>query len=136
VANDVPYSGEYHRPQGFFELLGKMNADLELTPEAIQYLLADDTVAIRCRLKFTARASGKSVEMSLVEIYTVRNGLITELDVYYSLDALELFGTYRGRRRTDTQGIRPRFRRPIFRGDRRVAQRLERVHPVPGLSRL
>ena len=30
-----------------------------------------------------ARASGESVEMSLVEIYTVRGGLIVELDVYY-----------------------------------------------------
>jgi hypothetical protein len=61
-----------------------MNEQMELTPDpAIQYLLADNTVAMRYRLKFSARASGKSVEMGLVEIYTVRNGLITELDVYY-----------------------------------------------------
>jgi hypothetical protein len=61
-----------------------MNEDLELTPgPAVQYLLADDTVAIRYRLKFTARASGQGIEMSLVEIYTVRDGLIVELDVYY-----------------------------------------------------
>jgi uncharacterized protein len=83
-AGGVPYSGEYYGPQGFFELFEKMNEDLELTPDpAIQYLLADDTVAMRYRLKFTARASGRSVEMSLVEVYTVRNGLIVELDVYY-----------------------------------------------------
>jgi uncharacterized protein len=95
-AGGVPYSGEYRGPQGFFELFAKMNEDLELAPDpAVQYLLADlladdtadlpidDTVAIRYRLKFTARASGRSVEMSLVEIYTVRAGLITELDVYY-----------------------------------------------------
>jgi uncharacterized protein len=80
----VPYSGEYHGPQGFFELFAKMNENLELTPDpAIQYLLADDTVAMRYRLKFTARVSGRSVAMSLVEIYTVRDGLIVELDVYY-----------------------------------------------------
>jgi uncharacterized protein len=83
-AGGVPYSGEYRGPEGFFELFGKMNQAMELTPgEAVQYLLADDTVAIRGRLKFTSRASGKSVEMSLVEIYTVRDGLIVELDVYY-----------------------------------------------------
>jgi ketosteroid isomerase-like protein len=34
-------------------------------------------------LTFTARASGKGVEMALVEVYTVRDGLIVELDVYY-----------------------------------------------------
>jgi uncharacterized protein len=83
-AGGVPYSGEYRGPPGFFELLGKMNEDLELTPDpAIQCLLADDTVAMRYRLKFTARASGRSAEMSLVEIYTVREGLIEELDVHY-----------------------------------------------------
>lgn len=61
-----------------------MNEGMELTPgEAIQYLLADDTVAMRYRLKFTARSTGKSIEMGLVEIYTVRDGLIAELDVYY-----------------------------------------------------
>jgi len=82
-AGGAPYSGEYHGPEGFFELFGKMNQAMELTPgEAVQYLLADDTVAMRGRLKFTSRASGKSVEMSLVEIYTVRDGLIVELDLY------------------------------------------------------
>src|SRR5712672_3357167 len=80
----VPYSGEYRGPQGFFELLAKMNDGLELTlGPTPQLLLANDTVAVRSRLTFTGRASGKSVEMSLVEIYAVRDGLIIELDVYY-----------------------------------------------------
>jgi uncharacterized protein len=83
-AGSVPYSGEYRGPQSFFELFAKMNEDLELTPDpAVRYLRDGDTVALRYRLKFTARASGRSMAMSLVEIYTVRDGLIVELDVYY-----------------------------------------------------
>jgi uncharacterized protein len=83
-AGGLPYSGEYRGSQGFFELLATMNEGLELTlGPTPQYLLADDTVAVRSRLKFTGRASHQSVEMSLVEIYTVRDGLIVELDVYY-----------------------------------------------------
>jgi uncharacterized protein len=83
-AGGVPYSGEYRGAHGFFELFGKMNEHMELSPDpVIQYLVADDSIAIRYRLKFTARASGKDVEMSVVEIYTVRGGLIVELDVYY-----------------------------------------------------
>jgi ketosteroid isomerase-like protein len=83
-AGGLPYSGEYRGAQGFFELLAKMNDGLELTlGPTPQYLVADDTVAVRSRLKFTGRASGASVEMSLVEVYTVRDGLIVELDVYY-----------------------------------------------------
>jgi ketosteroid isomerase-like protein len=83
-AGGLPYSGEYRGPQAFFELFANMNEQMELTPDpAIQYLLAHKTVAMRYRLKFTARATGVSVEMGLVEIYTVRDGLIAELDVYY-----------------------------------------------------
>jgi uncharacterized protein len=83
-AGGLPYSGEYRGPQAFFGLFANMNEQMELTPDpAIQYLLAHDTAAMRYRLKFTARATGASVEMGLVEIYTVRDGLIAELDVYY-----------------------------------------------------
>lgn len=83
-AGGVPYSGDYHGPQGFFELLMNINEVLELTPSpAIQYLRADDTVAMFYRLTFTARATGESVEMGVVEVYSVRDGLIVELDVFY-----------------------------------------------------
>jgi hypothetical protein len=83
-AGGVPYSGEYRGPQGFFDLLAKMTEGMELTlGPAPQCFLAGDSVAVRSRVTFTSRASGKSVEMRLVEVYTVRNGLIVELDVYY-----------------------------------------------------
>src|ERR1700753_1800937 len=62
-AGGMPFSGEYHGAQGFFELYAKMNEGLQLTPgEAIQFLHAQDVVALRFPLKFTARASGKSLE--------------------------------------------------------------------------
>lgn len=80
----LPFSGEYRGPQGFLDLLGKITENLELNLDpAVKYLLADDTVAMRSRMKFTLRGSSKSVEVGLVEIFTVRDGLIVELDVYY-----------------------------------------------------
>jgi len=83
-AGGLPYSGEYRGPQAFFDLLGKITEAMELTlGQSVQYLLADNTAALRSRLTFTARASGESVEMELIEIYTVHDELITELDVYY-----------------------------------------------------
>ena len=83
-AGGLPFSGDYHGSQGFFELLNRMNDVLELTAGPITTApLGGDTVAARFRLTFTSRASGKSVEMRLVEIYTVRDGRIAELDVYY-----------------------------------------------------
>ncbi len=83
-AGGLPYSGEYYGPQGFRELLKSMNESLDLTPGPVtRDCLSDDTVASRFRLTFTARTSGESVEMDLVELYKVRDGLIVELDVYY-----------------------------------------------------
>jgi uncharacterized protein len=82
-AGGLPFSGDYHGSQGF-ELLNRMNAVLELKAGPITAdALGDDAVAARFRLTFISRASGKSVEMGLVEIYRVRDGRIAELDVYY-----------------------------------------------------
>ncbi len=83
-AGGLPYSGEYHGPQGFRELWTKMNESMELTPGPVtRDCLSDDTVVSRFRLAFTARTSGESVEMDLVELYKVHDGLIVDLDVYY-----------------------------------------------------
>jgi uncharacterized protein len=83
-AGGLPFSGEYSGPEGFLGLLGRINEGLELVLNpTIQYLVAGDTVAMRSRMTFTARHSGKSVEVGLVEIYTVRDGKIFELEVYY-----------------------------------------------------
>jgi len=83
-AGGLPFSGDYHGSQGFFELLNRMDDVLEFTAGPIMTdPLGDDAVAARFRLTFISRASRKSVEMGLVEIYTVRDGRIAELDVYY-----------------------------------------------------
>jgi ketosteroid isomerase-like protein len=83
-AGGLPYSGEYHGPQGFRELLATMDESLQLTAGPItRDCLSDDTVVSRFRLTFTARTSGESVEMDLVELYKVHDGLIVDLDVYY-----------------------------------------------------
>jgi uncharacterized protein len=83
-AGGLPFSGEYHGPQGFFDLIGKMNEVLDLTPGPITLNpLGQDAVLASFRLTFTARSSGKHVEMDLVEIYTISDGLIVKLDVYY-----------------------------------------------------
>ena len=80
----MPYSGDYSGPSGFLELITKMSEALELSPSPDMLFLADnDKVVLHYRLTFTARASGESVEMTMAEVYTVRDGLILELDVFY-----------------------------------------------------
>jgi len=84
TAGGLPYSGDYYGPQGFFELFAAMTQAMDLTPGSLlQQSLDEQTVVSRFRLRFVARASGKSAEMDLVEIYRLSDGLIVELDVYY-----------------------------------------------------
>ena len=83
-AGGLPFSGDHRGKQGFLDLLNRMHDLLELTAGPITTdPLGIDAVVARFRLTFISRTSGKSVEMGLVEIYTVRDGRIAELDVYY-----------------------------------------------------
>ncbi len=84
AAGGVPYSGDYLGAEGFSALIAKILPVLDLTPgPEMQYLVDGDKVVIYYRLTFTALASGKSAEMSVAEVFTVRDNLIAELDVYY-----------------------------------------------------
>ncbi|HEX3289648.1 MAG TPA: nuclear transport factor 2 family protein [Mycobacterium sp.] len=84
AAGDVPYSGDYRGAEGFSELIAKMMAVLELTPSPdMQYIADGDKVVLYYRLTFTSRTSGNSVEMDVSEVFTVGDGLIAGLDVYY-----------------------------------------------------
>jgi ketosteroid isomerase-like protein len=83
-AGGLPFSGEYLGPRGFFDLMEKMNEVLDLTPGPITVNpLGQDAITASFRVTFTARSGGKHVEMDVVEIYTLRDGLIIKLDVYY-----------------------------------------------------
>jgi ketosteroid isomerase-like protein len=82
-AGDVPYSGDYYGSAGFVELIAKTSPALELAPSSEMQFLADgDKVVLHYRLTFIAGVSGERVEMSMAEVFTVRDGLIVELDVF------------------------------------------------------
>jgi ketosteroid isomerase-like protein len=84
AAGDVPYSGDYRGSAGFLELITKMSEALAVTPTSEMQFIADgDKVVLHYRLTFTGRASGRTAEMSMSEVFTVRDGLIMELDVFY-----------------------------------------------------
>jgi ketosteroid isomerase-like protein len=84
AAGGVPYSGDYHGAEGFSTLITTMLNALELMPSTeMQYLVDGEKVVLHYRLTFTARTSAESVEMSVAEVFSVRDGLIAELDVFY-----------------------------------------------------
>ena len=83
-AGGLPFSGEYCGARGFVELLSEITKYFELMlGPTIEYLSTGQMVAMRGRMTFTSRTSGRSVEIGLVELFEVRHGLIVDLDIYY-----------------------------------------------------
>lgn len=84
AAGGLPYSGRYHGARGFLDLFAAMTEVLWLKPGPLcQQSLDEKTVVSRFRLEFTLRNSDRSIAMDLVEIYSVSDGQIIGLDVYY-----------------------------------------------------
>jgi uncharacterized protein len=83
-AGGLPFSGDYRGGRGLLDLLTRMHDLLELVAGPITLdPLGIDVVLARFRLQFISRTSGRSVEMGVAEFYTLRDGHIAELDVYY-----------------------------------------------------
>jgi uncharacterized protein len=55
---------------------------VDFTPSTdMKYIVDGDNVVLHYRLAFTSRASGKSTETGVTEVFSVRDGLITDIDV-------------------------------------------------------
>jgi ketosteroid isomerase-like protein len=80
----LPYGGDYHGKAAPVELFTRMGSLFEIAPVGMPTFVGDgDVVVARMQARFTSRATGKSADMSLVEVSTVRDGRLAELDAYY-----------------------------------------------------
>jgi ketosteroid isomerase-like protein len=80
---ELPYGGEFRGPSGLLDLLGREMAVVDAAPLTTEYLDAGDRVVFMARARFAAKGTDRSVDVDLVEIHTVRDGRICDLDVYY-----------------------------------------------------
>ena len=82
-AESLPYGGDNKGIEGFQGLLGKMMASLELSVDSFEVNDAGARVLVTLVMTFTSRASGRQVTVPGVELYTIRDGQVAEIDVYY-----------------------------------------------------
>jgi ketosteroid isomerase-like protein len=83
VPETLPYGGEYHGPAGFHEDMAAIIALFKPEPLEVVFLDATDPVVIHILGRFTSHETGESLEMEIIELFTVRDGKIIELDLYY-----------------------------------------------------
>jgi ketosteroid isomerase-like protein len=79
----LPYGGTHRGVDGYVALLQRIGALFELRFEPGPVRSAgDDTVVLRMRVTFTARSTGRSVALRVVELLTVRDGRLARSEVF------------------------------------------------------
>lgn len=83
----LPFGGEYRGPSGMRDLLHgirRMNDVAAIDNVEIEFFdTAGEQVVVRMGFRATNRTTGRSMESRVVEIYTVRDGKVVDLDVFY-----------------------------------------------------
>lgn len=79
----LPYGGEHHGIEAFCKnVLEVMVAKVEMGAANHKLLSSGDTVAVSMLSSATSRRTGEVLYMPFMELYTVKDGLITRIDVY------------------------------------------------------
>jgi uncharacterized protein len=82
-ADALPYSGTYHGVEGFGQMMEQLFGTFDLQINKYEVLDAGDSVIARMEISLTARSSGRSIDMPIVELYRFTDGLISEVDIFY-----------------------------------------------------
>ena len=83
-AEGLPYGGTYRGEAGWSELLQRIAATWESLVPTVRYLLGDGRhFAVLMDLTLTSRATGRTIETSILESWTVEGGRIREVRPFY-----------------------------------------------------
>jgi ketosteroid isomerase-like protein len=84
-SDSVPYPGSHRGKQEFLDLLQSFLAVWDLQGDMEQDIApaGEDRVLVLARFDAIAKATGKPLEIRIAEVYTVRDGMIAEILVYY-----------------------------------------------------
>lgn len=80
---DLPFGGEYHGHDGNAELVGKMTSAFDLDITESEFFGSGNLVAAKLRARFSPKKGGSPLDLDIVEVITVRDGQIAELDIYH-----------------------------------------------------
>lgn len=82
-ATGLPFGGDYSGADGFLRLLKDVVRQFEVKLSEPELSDAGHCVMVRLTGTFTSRATGRTVEMPVVDLYTVRDGKVAHVDVFY-----------------------------------------------------
>ncbi|MEC3956625.1 nuclear transport factor 2 family protein [Nocardia sp. CDC153] len=83
-ASSLPYGGEWHGHEGFRRFIAAMGDNWDgLWFDEQQFVSDRDRVVVYSRGRLRARRTGRTLETSLLQWISFRDGLITEFRPYY-----------------------------------------------------
>jgi uncharacterized protein len=80
----LPYAGMWRGHAGmedFFAVFSQTWSSIEFLD--VTRIIDGDQIAARLQMRFTSRATGRELETSLVQLNSVRAGLVTEFRTFY-----------------------------------------------------
>ncbi|MFC9297262.1 nuclear transport factor 2 family protein [Streptomyces sp. NPDC057011] len=83
-APGLPYAGDWRGPEGierFMAVMGEAWRSIEFLDQ--HRMIDGPDVVVTSRVRFVARATGRSLETRIVQLMTVRDGKITEIRPFY-----------------------------------------------------
>lgn len=83
-AENLPFAGDHIGVEAIrTNLLGKMQVLYDLVVKDREVVQAGDRVLVALSGEFTSRATGRTVSMPMLELYSFKDDRICEIDVYY-----------------------------------------------------
>jgi uncharacterized protein len=91
--DSLPYGGTHHGVDGYVALMQRIGELFELAfePQGL-HALDQKTVVLRIHVTFTARSTGRSVKLPVVEFLEVAGGLVQSSEVFLA-DTAALLAT-------------------------------------------
>jgi ketosteroid isomerase-like protein len=79
----LPFGGEYLGKDGFKQVLRNVSREFRVQLATPQISGCDTYVAVRVHGTMTSRATGRRMDMQVVDLYELRDRKITRVDVFY-----------------------------------------------------
>ena len=81
---DLPWGGKYEGIERYADWAAQMSDCFETVDvQDAKFLESDDQVVVLCNLETKARRTGEVIRHPMVQVITVKNGLITEFRPFY-----------------------------------------------------
>ncbi len=83
-APGLPFGGDYVGHEGLSTLFSTLGDAFDIVPTLLDvYEVSDSLVISNTSMRMTSRQTGESVDMPVLEMFTVRDGLIVEAVPFY-----------------------------------------------------